>query len=309
MGQRAIAITTSNFNMDNPLLEHFRRDGWEVVRSQYGRRLTVDEATKLLSEGDVEGMVAGVEPLTAAVFDANPQLKVISRCGTGFDSVDLPAAAERGIVCVNTPQAPAAAVSEMTMAMMLAALRRIPQTDRRIREGTWKAEMGSLLAKRTVGIVGLGRVGRRVADLVSAFGADVFYYDPHVATAEYDRVVNVRDLAEKVDVLTVHTPLADDTRDLISAEVINALPIGAIVVNLSRGGVMDEEALAAALASGRIEAAALDVFAEEPYTGPLTKFDNVVLTAHMGSYAREARQLMESEALQNLLNALRKLEA
>lgn len=309
MGQRAIAITTSNFNMENPLLEAFRSDGWGVVRSQYGRRLTEEEITGLLSDGEVTGMVAGVEPLTAAVFDANPQLKVISRCGTGFDSVDLPAAEERGIVCVNTPQAPAAAVSEMTMAMILAALRRIPQTDRRIREGTWKAEMGSLLSRRTVGVVGLGRVGKRVADLVSAFGADVLYYDPLVATAEYDRVLSVKELAASVDLLTIHTPLAPDTRNLISAEVINALPDGAVVVNAARGGIMDEDALAAALESGRIDAAALDVFAEEPYTGPLCGFDNVVLTAHMGSYAKEARQLMESEALQNLLNVLRTIQA
>lgn len=308
MGQRAIAITTSNFNMETPLLDEFRGSGWDVVRSQYGRKLTEDEVTELLSKGGVVGMVAGVEPLTTAVFDANPQLKVISRCGTGFDSVDLPGAAERGIVCVNTPHAPAAAVSEMTLAMMLSALRRVPQADRRIREGMWKAEMGSLLAKRKVGIVGLGRVGRRVADLVSAFGADVFYYDPEVATAEYDRVTNVTDLAAQVDLLTIHTPLADDTRNLISAEVIAALPRGSVVVNSARGGIMDEDALVAGLESGQIEAAAIDVFAEEPYLGPLRDFDNVVLTAHMGSYAREARQLMENEALQNLLNALRKLD-
>jgi D-3-phosphoglycerate dehydrogenase len=269
------------------LLSEFRGDGWEIVRSQYGRKLTEDEVTDLLRDGGAAGMVAGVEPLTEAVFAANPQLKVISRCGTGFDSVDLAAAAEHGIACLNTPYAPAAAVSELTLGMMMAAL----------------------LAKRTVGVVGLGRVGTRVADLVTAFGADVLYYDPHVATVEYDRVSSVKELAERVDLLTIHTPLADDTRNLVSAEVIEALPEGAIVVNASRGGVMDEEALVVALQSGKVEAAALDVFSEEPYTGPLKDMDNVVLTAHMGSYAREARQLMESEALQNLLDALRKLDA
>ncbi|MGA9596925.1 MAG: NAD(P)-dependent oxidoreductase [Acidimicrobiia bacterium] len=309
MGQRAIAITTSNFNMENQLLDEFRGDGWEIVRSQYGRKLTESEVSELLSDGAVVGILAGVEPLTDSVFAANPQLKVISRCGTGFDSVDLAAAAQRGIACLNTPQAPAAAVSELTIGMMMAALRRIPQSDRLIRGGTWKAIMGSLLAKRTVGVVGLGRVGTRVADLVTAFGADVLYYDPHVATVEYDRVNSVKELAARVDLLTIHTPLAEDTRNLVSAEVIEALPQGAIVVNASRGGVMDEDALVAALKSGKLDAAALDVFADEPYTGPLKDFDNVVLTAHMGSYAREARQLMESEALQNLLNALRKLDA
>ncbi len=309
MGQRAIAITTSNFNMDNPILDEFRNDGWGSVRSQYGRKLTEQEATELIKDGGVVGMVAGVEPLTDAVFAANPQLKVISRCGTGFDSVDREGAAARGIVCVNTPNAPAAAVSEMTIGMMMATLRRIPEADRLIRSGTWKALMGSLLAKRHVGIVGLGRVGRRVADLVSAFGAHVKYYDPHVATAEYDRVLTVKDLASQVDLMTIHIPLADDTRDLISAEVIAALPQGSIVVNAARGGVLDEDALAAALQSGQIDAAAMDVFAEEPYVGPLRDLDNVVLTAHMGSYAREARQLMENEALQNLLNSLREIEA
>ena len=309
MGPRAIAITTSNFDMTNPLLDEFRNDGWEIVRSQYGRKLTEQEATELLSGGGVVGVLAGVEPLTEAVFAANPQLKVISRCGTGFDSVDRVAAAERGIVCINTPNAPAAAVSEMTIGMMMAALRRIPETDRLIRAGTWKALMGSLLAKRTVGIVGLGRVGKRVADLASTFGAKIKYYDPHVATAEYDRVLSVKDLASQVDLLTIHIPLADDTRNIISAEVIDALPEGAIVINAARGGVLDEEALAKALQSGHLDCAAMDVFAEEPYTGPLRGLDNVVLTAHMGSYAREARQLMESEALQNLLTALREMNA
>ncbi len=307
MGQRAIAITTSNFDMTNPLLDEFRNDGWEIVRSKYGRKLTEGEVTELLADGGVIGLLAGVEPLTDDVFAANPQLKVVSRCGTGFDSVDRTAAGERGIVCVNTPNAPASAVSEMTLGMMLSALRRIPEADRLIRGGTWKALMGSLLAKRTVGIVGLGRVGKRVADLASTFGAKIKYYDPHVATAEYDRVMSVKDLASQVDMLTIHIPLDDDTRNLISAEVIDALPKGAIVINAARGGVLDEEALAAALEAGRLDCAAMDVFAEEPYSGPLKDLDNVVLTAHMGSYAREARSLMESEALLNLLTALREL--
>jgi D-3-phosphoglycerate dehydrogenase len=307
MGKRAIAITTSNFNMDTPVLDEFRGDGWEIVRSPYGRRLTEEEVTELLSTGEVVGMVAGVEPLTEGVFAANPQLKVVSRCGTGFDSVDRVAAERHGIVCINTPNAPAAAVAEMTLGMMMAALRRIPETDRAIRSGTWKALMGSLLAKRHVGIVGLGRVGRRVADLASAFGAHIKYYDPHVATAEYDRVATVVDLASKVDLLTIHVPLSDETRNLISTDVINAMPEGSIVVNAARGGVVDEVALADALRSGRLDAAAMDVFTEEPYSGPLCDLDNVVLTAHMGSYAKEARQLMENEALQNLLGALREL--
>jgi D-3-phosphoglycerate dehydrogenase len=308
MAKRAIAITTSNFDMSNPLLDDLRSDGWEIVRSEYGRRLTEKEVSELLAGDEVTGMVAGVEPLTETVFAANPALRVISRCGTGFDSVDQEAASRHGIVCVNTPHAPAAAVSELTVGLMMATLRRIAEADRLLRAGTWKALMGSLLAKRTVGIVGLGRVGRRVADLVSAFGADVIYYDPDVATAEYDRAPSVVELASKVDLLSIHVPLSSETRGLISREAIEALPAGSILVNAARGGVVDEVALVDALEAGKLDGAAMDVFDQEPYDGPLCGFENVVLTTHMGSYAREARQLMESEALQNLLNELRKLD-
>ncbi len=290
------------------MLSDLRAHGWEIVRSAYGRKLTEDEVIELLAASAVIGVVAGVEPLTARVFDANPQLKVISRCGTGFDAVDLDAAADRDIVCLNTPQATASAVSELTLGLMLAALRHIPEADRNIRKGVWRAAMGSLLAKRVVGIVGLGRVGRRVAHLIGAFGADVVYYDPFVATAEYDRARTVMDLASRVDVLTIHVPLTAETRNLISNEVIDALPEGAVIVNAARGGVIDEAALASALRSGRVGAAGLDVFADEPYDGILRDMDNVVLTAHMGSYAKEARQLMESEALLNLMGALSRLD-
>lgn len=308
MGQRTIAITTSNFDMANPLLDEFKTQGWEVVRSEFGRRLTEEEVSTLLADNAVVGMVAGVEPLTDSVFAANPSLRVVSRCGTGFDSVDRSAAESRGIVCVNTPNAPAAAVSELTLGLILAVLRRIAEVDRDLRVGGWQALMGSLLAKRTVGIIGMGRVGRRVADLVSAFGADVIYYDPHVATAEYDRASSPEDLASRVNILTVHIPLTDSTRNIVNAAVMHALPDQAILINAARGGVVDEASVIAALEAGRLEGAAFDVFEQEPYRGPLIDFDNVVLTSHMGSYAREARQLMESEALQNLLNALQELD-
>ena len=308
MGQRAIAITTSNFDMTNPLLEELRSEGWEIVRSDYGRRLTENEVSDLLAQAGVVGMVAGVEPLTELVFAANPGLRVVSRCGTGYDSVDRVAAENHGIICVNTPNAPAAAVAELTLGLMLSVLRRIAEADRNMRLGVWQGLMGSLLARRTVGIVGLGRVGRRVADLVSAFGASVRYYDPEIATAEYDRSSSVEELASQVDVLTVHVPLGDTTRDLVSAAVISALSEGSIIVNTARGGVVDEAAVARALESGSLGGAAFDVFDQEPYDGPLRAFDNVVLTAHMGSYAREARELMESEALRNLLNVLRELD-
>jgi len=305
---RAVAITTSNFDMANPLLDELVAAGFRIERSTYGRRLTESEVTDLLCESHAVGMVAGVEPLTEAVFVANPQLKVISRCGTGYDSVDQEAVQRQGIRLLNTPNAPATAVAELAVGLMMAVLRRIPEADRRVRSGTWKALMGSLLAKRIVGIVGLGRVGQRVAELVSAFGASIIYYDPFVAVPEHERAESIVDLASRVDLLSLHLPVSDATRGIIDREVLQALPEGAIVVNTARGGLLDEEALREGIESGKLAGAALDVFEEEPYEGPLAGCDNVVLTAHMGSYAKEARQLMENEALRNLIGALRDIE-
>lgn len=305
MTDRTLAITTSNFDMTNPLLDEFRGEGWRIVRSDLGRRLTEAEVSELLEMNRVVGMIAGVEPLTEAVFAANPQLEVISRCGTGFDSIDRVAAARHGIKLLNTPDAPATAVAELTLGLILAVLRRIAEADRNVRSGKWQALMGSLLAKRTVGVVGLGRVGKRVADLCTAFGATVHYCDPEVATAAYDRYPSVLELATAVDLLAIHVPLTSDSRHLIDSQVIDNLPMGSILINAARGGVVDEAAVVTALGQGRLVGAAFDVFAAEPYSGPLQDHPNVVLTPHIGSYASEARQLMESEALHNLRGGLR----
>jgi D-3-phosphoglycerate dehydrogenase len=304
MAERTVAITTSNFDMTNPLLDEFRDEGWEIVRSDLGRRLTEGEVSALLATHGAVGMVAGVELITEAVLAANPQLRVISRCGTGFDSIDQVAAKRRGIKLLNTPDAPATAVAELTLGLILAVLRQIAQADREVRDGGWRALMGSLLAKRTVGVVGLGRVGQRVADLCTAFGATVRYCDPQVATAAYDRYATVSELAAAVDLLTIHVPLTRDSECLIDGAVIESMPIGSILVNAARGGVVDEGAVIDALESGRLSGAAFDVFAEEPYTGPLQRFPNAILTPHMGSYAAEARLLMESESLLNLRTGL-----
>jgi D-3-phosphoglycerate dehydrogenase len=308
MAQRSIAITTSNFDMSNPLLDGFRDAGWKIARSGYGRKLTETEAAALLSDCGAVGMVAGVEPLTERVFESNPQLRVISRCGTGFDSVDVLAAQRRGIRTLNTPDAPAAAVAEHTLGLMLAVLRSIAHVDRELRTGRWQARMGSLLAQRAVGVVGLGRIGSRVADLCSAFGARVKYCDPTIATAEYPRLPSVEALAAEVDMLTVHVPLTEDTHNLVGAAVLEKLPRHSVLINTARGGIVDEEAVTEALEAGRLDGAAFDVFCAEPYTGALRTFDNVVVTAHMGSYAREARSLMESEALTNLRAALQVID-
>lgn len=296
-----MAITTSSFDMNNPAIRVLSDAGWSIVRNPNGRKMTEGEVLDLLRSTDAEAMIAGVEPLTAAVFAANPQLTLISRCGSGVDQVDLEAASAAGIAVYRTPETPAEAVAELTIALAIAVLRRIGEADRLIRSGEWHALMGRSYGKSRIGIIGLGHVGSRVAAVSAVLGAEVGYTDHFVDDDMYQRFENVRALAEWADVLTVHLPHDADTHHTISADILNALGDGGVVVNTARGGLVDEDALYAALADGRIAGAALDVFESEPYSGPLATLPNVILTCHMGSYARQVRAAMETEALRNAL--------
>ncbi len=301
---RTLAITTSGFYMANPLLRDLEAEGWSIVRNPFGRKMTEDEVSKLLQESGAEAMVAGVEPLTDRVFAENPQLRVISRCGSGLDSVDVAAAEARGIALSRTPEAPAEAVAELTISLAIAVLRRVGEADRLIRQGEWHALMGRSYGRSRIGIVGLGHVGSRVAKVSVVLGSEVGYTDLHVDNPAYERFDDVEKLAEWADVLTIHLPHDEDTHNTVNEKILTALGPGGVIINTARGGLVDEEALYRALRDGRLAGAALDVFAEEPYRGPLTEFPNVLLTCHMGSYAKQVRAAMETEALRNAMNHL-----
>jgi D-3-phosphoglycerate dehydrogenase len=249
-------------------------------------------------------MIAGVEPLTATVFEQNPQLRLISRCGSGVDSVDTDAAEQQDIAVYRTPEAPAEAVAELTISLGIAVLRRVGEADRLVRAGEWHALMGRSYGRSRIGIVGLGHVGRRVAAVSAVLGAEIGYTDHYVDTPAYERFDDVLSLAHWADVLTVHLPHDAETHHTVNAEVLRALGPDGVVVNTARGGLVDEDALLHALESGGIAGAALDVFETEPYTGPLAGFPNVIMTCHMGSYARQVRAAMENEALENAISHL-----
>jgi D-3-phosphoglycerate dehydrogenase len=296
-----LAITTSSFDMSNPHLREFSESGWSIARNPHGRKMTEDEVLGLLRTSGAEAMIAGVEPLTRRVFESNPQLRMISRCGSGVDQVDTEAARSAGIAVFRTPETPAEAVAELTISLAIAVLRRIGEADRLIRSGEWQALMGRSYGRSRVGIVGLGHVGSRVAEVSAVLGAEVGYTDSFVDDAAYRRFDDLQQLAKWTDVLTVHLPLDEDTHHAVNAETLDALGRDGIVVNTARGGLVDEQALYEALVEGRIAGAALDVFESEPYAGPLATLPNVMLTCHMGSYARQVRAAMESEALRNAL--------
>lgn len=298
-------ISTSTFDTDNnPHIQYLIQQGLSVVSNPYRRRLTEDEVLELLKD-DVVGLIAGIEPLTARVFVAAKQLKVVSRCGTGMDSVDRAAAEQHQIAVYNTPVAPAQAVAELTLGLMLSALRRICQTDRLLRQGEWPRQQGNLLAAQTVGIIGMGHIGQRVARLCQAFGAKVIAYDPFVEKSLPEvTLMPFEQLLAEADIVTLHLSSSPETHHLLDSDALALLKPNAIVINAARGGLVDEDALGEALRNQKLGAAALDVFEQEPYKGPLLECDNIILTSHIGSLAKEARQRMEVEAAENLLKGL-----
>lgn len=297
-------IGVSSFaETDDRPLSRLRSVGLEVTRNPFGRRLTGPEVSELM-ESDVVGLIAGLEPLDRAVL-AGSHLRVVSRVGVGLTNVDLEAACELGIEVRCTPDAPTQAVAELTLGAALALLRGLMEMDRAMREGRWERHLGTQLGGKTVVIVGFGRVGRRVAELLRPFGARVLVVDPNLDPSQTAGcpLLPLPEALPQADLLTLHA--SGEDRLLDTAEFA-AMKDGVFVLNAARGGLIDEAALAAALDSGKVAGAWLDTFLEEPYAGPLRAYANVLLTPHAGSNTRECRARMEMEAVDNLLDALGK---
>ena len=301
-----VLISTSSFNLANfAQLSDLKNAGVEVKLNPFAARLTEEQVIDLLGTNTI-GLIAGLEPLTKNVLQAAKSLKVIARVGTGLDSVDLVAAKELEIAVLNTPDAPTKAVAELTIAHILGLLRHVSQADRQVRAGVWKGLMGSLLETKTVGIVGFGRIGKRVATLIAAFGASVIISDAQVKSSDFENV-GLDELCTRSDIVSLHLPYSQATHHIIDEKRMNLMKKGSFIVNISRGGLVDEAMLLVALKSGHLAGAALDCFEQEPYEGELRNLENVQITAHMGSYARETRDLMEQEASRLLVNALHEM--
>jgi len=227
-------------------------------------------------------------------FERAPKLKIVARAGVGLDNVDVSEANKRGIKLLNTPEAPTNAAAELTVGLLIALFRGIARGDRGIRRGEWlKNELlGEELAGKTLGIIGYGRIGRQVAKLASCLGMHVLAWDILGESISYAPAsyVKLEELLSQADAVTLHVPLTPETRGFFNAEMFSKLKQGAYLVNASRGEVVDEDALYKALKDGRIRGAALDVYSREPYSGPLTQLENVVLTPHIGANTREAQR-------------------
>lgn len=284
-----------------------KKAGYSPINNPYGRKLKEKEVIDLAK--NCIGIVAGVEPLTKRVMDALPYLKCISRVGVGMDNVDLEYAKQKGIVVVNTPDGPTRSVAEMTIALTFSLLRRIPQADANIKNGIWKKEIGNLLFGKTIGIVGLGRIGKMVATIFKSLGNKVIGFDlfpdENWANENQIRLVSLNNLMSNADIISLHIPSPKNKKPILGLEQLVKMKKNSLLINVARGGVVDEKVLYDLLKKKEIAGAAIDVFNEEPYDGPFTGLNNVVLTPHIGSYAAEGKLQMEIEAVNNLINVLK----
>jgi D-3-phosphoglycerate dehydrogenase len=278
-------------------------EGLKIILNPWGRKLKEEELSRLLKDHGPIGLLAGTEPITREVLEtAKDHLRIISRVGVGWDNVDREAARQMGIRVYRTSGVLTQAVAELTIGLILSALRSISSNDRLIRQGKWQKTMGGLLSGKIVGVIGFGHIGQRVGELVNAFGAKVLYYDPQSIDAPWAQAVTLPELLSQAEIITIHA--SGREKILGSDELKNICKRGVLLVNTARGGLIDEAALQDCLKNGKVSFACLDVFEDEPYCGPLCSLENVILTPHVGSYAREARILMERTAVENLLNGL-----
>lgn len=282
------------------------KNGYEIIPNPFGRKLTPEETIELAK--DAAGVVAGVETYDKSVLDSLPNLKCISRVGVGMDSIDLDYAKERGVIIKNTPFGPTKAVAELSIALAMSLLRNIGFSDRSIRAGVWKKSIGNLIEDKEVGILGLGRIGKATAKKYQALGCRVSAYDlyPDEEWMSENGVLpkSFNEVLKNSDLISIHVPGGGSVGAVIGRAELEIVKPNVVLINLARGGVVDEAALFDFLKKNDLAKAALDVFSEEPYSGPLTELENVVLTPHLGSYALEGKLAMEVDAVKNLMDTL-----
>jgi D-3-phosphoglycerate dehydrogenase len=302
---RVLATARSFCNSAGPHHDFLRLNDCEVDRCAQDHPLSADELRKLIRGYD--GAILGLDICDASVIERADSLRVISRYGAGVDQVDLDAAARRGIAVTNAPGANSLAVAELCIGLMFSLARNIPQVAAAARAGQWKRSAGWELSGKTLGIIGLGEVGRLVAVRALALGMTVLAHDPFSQrTVDGVQRVDLTSLLQGSDVITLHCALTPETRHLINAERLSDVRSGAYLINTARGDLVDEQALYEALSQGNLSGAAADVFHDDPPDGsPLLTLDHFIATPHTGATTREAVQRVAMMAAQNLVTVLR----
>lgn len=303
-----VLISTVPFaERDETPIRLLKGAGINYVINPIGRKLKEDELAELIS--DYDALIAGTEPITEKVMARAKQLKLIARVGIGLDSVDLPAARQRGIRVAYTPNAPAKAVSDLTIGLMISLLRQVHVANAQLHAGHWQRFFGRRLGEVTVGLIGMGRIGTGVLARLQGFGcqrilANDLRPNRNLETAfRFEWAAKDR-IFREADLISLHVPLTKLTRNLIGRAELEQMKPDALLINTARGGIVNEADLHAVMQAGHLGGAAIDVFEREPYDGPLHEIERCLLTAHMGSMSVDCRAHMEIEATEEAVRCL-----
>lgn len=305
-----ILVTPRSFASasDKPM-KMLTKKGYEIQINNTGRPYKKEEMLNLIR--DVDGIIIGIDELSAEIIEEANELKVISKYGTGLDNIDINMATNKKIIVTNTPTANVDAVADLAFGLILSLARRIPEADQKTKSGKWEKIIGKSVWKKTIGIIGLGKIGRQVVKRAQGFEMNILVFrrnifkDKKFAQKYGIKYVNLEKLLQKSDYITIHIPLNDATRGMISYKELEKIKKEAFLINTSRGGIVDEEALYDALRNNKLRGAALDVYNNEPPgKSPLMELDNVIMTPHIGAYTEEAIENMGMQAAQNLIDVL-----
>ena len=301
-------ITTVPFVDKNRLpLELLENAEIEYLINPLNKKLTEDQLADMVTDFDV--IIAGTEPITDKVMARASKLKFISRVGVGLDNVDLMAAQRRGIKVSYTPEAPAPAVAELTLGIMLTLLRSVHVSNSQMHSGEWQRIFGRRLAEVTIGVIGVGRIGTRVLRRTRGFGTPQILVNDIMPDYELNREfklewVTKEQIYKEADIISLHLPLTKNTKNMIRREHLLSMKPDAMIINTSRGGIVNEQDLYDVMKDGHLSGAAIDVFEQEPYAGNLAEIDRCLLTAHMGSMSVDCRTRMEIEATEEAVRFL-----
>lgn len=300
-----VLITTSSFGkVEESVLNPLVTRGIDFHLNPFGQKLSSDQLISLIERLDPVGIIAGTESYTRDVFQKAKSLKVISRVGVGTDGINFDIANEFNVKVLKTSDHVTAAVVELTVGMAFSLSRHLHLHNNDMKNQVWKKRMGQFVCGKTVGVVGVGKIGIEVAKTFKLLGCDILGYDPYPMKAPKDvAMVSYEDLLAKSDIVTFHCN-ASDINPIWTYEHAEMMKPDSILINCARGSLICEKSLRRALDNGHLSCAGLDVYSNEPYSDELTSNSKTLLTPHVGSYAKEARCEMEREAVNNLISSL-----
>ncbi len=304
--KKSIFIGLSTFcEDDNMPTELLKKSGYKFDINNTGKRITKKEILEKAYKHNV--IVAGVETYDSEIMSLLPNLECISRCGAGIDSIDLEFAKKNKISILNTPTVPVQAVSELALNLFLSLSRKLYQQSKLVHLKKWERIKGHLLSGRTIGLIGFGKIGKKVSQLSKAFGANIVVYDPFIKSSSFHSDIKFIDFDELLsisDIVSIHASKSSENQVFIGNQEFKKMKNGSIIVNLSRGDMIDEIALINAIKSGKISGVGLDVYPNEPYYGDLCNYEEVILTPHSATLTYETRSEMELQCVQNAINFL-----